>query len=114
MTPDQTMDVDTTDPSPAYTPAFTAHPPPIDARSSISHASSYASSVSANLSLTAEHIKAHLKLLRAFQALKWRVQNHDSYPEVASRIPSKARALRPKDRWVWFLQLAVQRSAHLP
>jgi hypothetical protein len=100
------MEVDIiADPSPAYTPTTAGPPSPDDDRSVISHVPS----VSQSLNLTPEHIKAHLRLLRAFQALKWRVQNPDSYPEVASRIPPTAKSLNPNDRWIWFLQLAVER-----
>jgi len=98
------------DPSPAYTAAFTSPPSSLYDNQSII---SSVPSVSANLNLTPEHIKAHLRLLRAFQALKWRVQNPDSYPEVAFRIPLGARSLNANDRWVWFLQLAVERFAYL-
>jgi len=98
------------DPSPAYTPAFTSPPSSLDDNRSII---SSVPSVSANPTLTPEHIKAHLRLLRAFQALKWRVQDPDSYPEVAPKIPPRARSLDANDRWVWFLQLAVERFAYL-
>lgn len=104
------MEIEIIDPSPAYTPAHAARSPIDDDRSTISTAPS----VSANLNLTPEHFKAHLRLLRAFQALKWRVQDPDSYPEVASRIPPRARSLNANDRWIWFLQLAVERYAYLP
>jgi len=102
------MEIGVVDPSPAYTPTVTSSSSFIDDRSTISSVPS----VSASLSLTPEHIKAHLRLLRSFQALKWRVQDPDSYPEVASRIPPRARSLNANDRWVWFLQLAVERCAY--
>ena len=98
------------DPSPAYTPATTTERSSIGDGLSIT---STAPSLTTNISLGPDHIKAHLRLLRAFQALKWRVQDPDSYPEVASKIPPRARSLSPKDRWVWFLQLAVERCARL-
>ena len=104
------MGIEIIDPSPAYTPTLVAHSSIDDDRSTVSTVPS----VSANLHLTPEHIKAHLRLLRAFQALKWRVENPDSYPEVASRIPPRARSLNANDRWIWFLQLAVERYAYLP
>ena len=107
---DQAMKVDISDPSPAYTPISAVHRSLDDDTSTISNAPS----VSASLGLTQEHIKAHLRLLRAFQVLKWRVQDPDSYPEVASRIPPRARSLKADDRWVWFLQLAVERCDYLP
>ena len=106
--PGQTMEADTFDPSPVYTPSSSAHHSPDDDTSTMSNVPS----VSGNLGLTSEHIKAHLRLLRAIQALKWRVQDPDSYPEVASRIPPRARSLKADDRWVWFLQLAVERCAY--
>ena len=107
--PDQIMEVDAFDPSPVYTPTSAAHRSFGDDTSTISNVPS----VSASLGLTQEHIKAHMRLLRAFQALKWRVQDPDSYPGVASRIPSRARSLKADDRWAWFLQLAVERCAYL-
>lgn len=106
---DETMEHELVDPSPAYTPASSARTLD-DGRSMISQVPS----ISASFTLTPEHIKAHLRLLRAFQALKWRVQDPSSYPEVASRIPPRARSLSANDRWVWFLQLAVERYAYLP
>lgn len=105
------MEFDPTDPSPAYTPALTSEPGSLEDDLSII---SSIPSVSPSLSLAPKHIKAHLRLLRAFQALKWRVQNPDSYPEVASKIPPRARSLNQDDRWIWFLQLAVERCANLP
>ena len=108
---EQTMEDDLADPSPAYTSVFTAEPASLEGGLSVE---SSVPSASTGLSLTPEHIKAHLRLLRAFQALKWRVQNPDSYPEVASKIPPRARSLNQNDRWIWFLQLAVERSVHLP
>ena len=107
--PDQIMEGYTFEPSPAYTPTSAAHTSLGDDTSTLSNVPS----VSASLGLTQDHIKAHLRLLRAFQALKWRVQDPDSYPEVASRIPPRARSLKADDRWVWFLQLAVERCAYL-
>ena len=105
------MEFDLTDPSPAYTSTFTSEPSSLEDDLSII---SSVPSASSSLSLAPGHIKAHLRLLRAFQALKWRVQNPDSYPEVASKIPPRARSLNQNDRWIWFLQLAVERCAHLP
>ena len=99
------MEADFPDPSPAYTPTLTAEPSIEDDLS----ATSSITSAYPGISLTSEHIKAHLRLLRAIQGLKWRVQNPESYPEVASKIPPGARSLKQKDRWVWFLQLAVER-----
>lgn len=100
------MEADFSDPSPAYTPTLTAEPSSVEDDLSII---SSVPSASPSISLTSEHIKAHLRLLRAIQGLKWRVQNPDSYPEVASKIPPRARSLKQNDRWVWFLQLAVER-----
>ena len=104
------MESDPIDPSPAYASVLTSAPTSLEDFS----ITSSAPSVSTSLSLTPGHIKAHLRLLRAFQALKWRVQNPDSYPEVASKIPPRARSLNQKGRWIWFLQLAVERCAHPP
>jgi len=40
--------------------------------------------------------------------MKQKVENPDSDPQLTSTIPL-ARALPPEERWVWFLELAVER-----
>lgn len=41
--------------------------------------------------------------------MKQKVENPDSDPQLAETIPLLAKALPPGNRWVWFLELAVER-----
>ena len=64
--------------------------------------------------VTPSQLKIHLGLLRAFRELKLKVQQN---PDVANAFPSLAGALDPEARWVWFLELALERYAvhsHFP
>ncbi|EPQ58876.1 hypothetical protein GLOTRDRAFT_90647 [Gloeophyllum trabeum ATCC 11539] len=49
-------------------------------------------------------LKVHLRLLRAFHDLRTSVQNTEP-----SRIPPGAERLNKRQRWAWFLHLAVER-----
>jgi len=52
-------------------------------------------------------LKSHLRLLGIFMLMKQKVENPDSNP--CGTIPPLARAPPPEERWVWFLELAVER-----
>ena len=56
--------------------------------------------------LTPSQIQVHLGLLRAFRELKLKVQESS---DVANSFPPLAGALDPEARWVWFLELALER-----
>ena len=58
--------------------------------------------------LTPSQIRVHLGLLRAFRELKLKVQESS---EIVSAFPPLAGALDPEARWVWFLELALERCA---
>lgn len=51
-------------------------------------------------------LQVHLDLLRAFKALKTRVE------EDPSGLPENARLLTAEKRWVWFLELSVERYVY--
>ena len=55
-----------------------------------------------------EYVKAHLRLLGAFTALRQRVTNctDDELPSLARHLENTPEAPR---RWAWFLCLAVDR-----
>lgn len=56
--------------------------------------------------VTPSQLKVHLGLLRAFRELKLKVQEN---PDVPNVFPPLAGALDPEARWVWFLELALER-----
>lgn len=56
--------------------------------------------------VTPSQLKAHLGLLRAFRDLKLKVQDNSNPSNV---FPPLAGALDPEARWVWFLELALER-----
>ena len=58
--------------------------------------------------LTPSQIRIHLGLLRAFRGLKLKVQDSSN---VANAFPPLAGALDSEARWVWFLELALERCA---
>lgn len=58
--------------------------------------------------VTPSQLKVHLGLLRAFRELQLKVQEN---PDVANVFPPLAGALDPEARWVWFLELALERYA---
>jgi hypothetical protein len=65
--------------------------------------------------VTLEDIKTHLRLLRAFRLFKEKVEDLYSYPEVGRVVLSTIeRHISPKERWLWFLQMAVERSVFFP
>lgn len=53
-------------------------------------------------------LKIHLGLLRAFRELKLKVQESS---DIANTFPPLAGALDAEARWVWFLELALERYA---
>ena len=56
--------------------------------------------------ITPSQLKIHLGLLKAFRELKLKVQENS---DVANAFPPLARALDSEARWVWFLELALER-----
>ena len=56
-----------------------------------------------------EQLKSHLRLLGMFMLMKQKVEDPDSDPQLADMMPFLAKALSPEERWVWFLELAVDR-----
>ena len=56
--------------------------------------------------VTHSQLKAHLGLLRAFRGLELEVRNRPK-----ERFPLLAGALGKEQRWVWFLELALERYA---
>ena len=55
--------------------------------------------------VTPSQIKTHLGLLRAFRELELKVK------DPTTSFLGRARALDPEARWVWFLELALERYA---
>lgn len=53
-------------------------------------------------------LRTHLGLLRAFDELKVKVQGDSN---IVNALPPLAKALDPEARWVWFLELALERCA---
>ena len=58
--------------------------------------------------VTPSQLKIHLGLLRAFRDLKLKVQDNS---DVGNAFPPLAGALDQEARWVWFLELALERYA---
>lgn len=56
--------------------------------------------------VTPSKLKIHLGLLRAFRELKLQVQDN---ADIANTFPPLAGALDAEARWVWFLELALER-----
>ena len=54
-------------------------------------------------------LKAHLGLLRGFRELKNRVTDLQANQGVRDKLPLLARELGPQQRWIWFLELALER-----
>lgn len=63
-------------------------------------------SITAAPFVTPTQLRIHLGLLRAFRELKLKVQENS---DVANPFPPLAGALNPEARWVWFLELALER-----
>ena len=59
--------------------------------------------------VSTEQLKSHLRLLGMFALMKRKVQDPDLDPQLSEAIPALAKALSPEERWVWFLELAVER-----
>lgn len=56
--------------------------------------------------VTPSQLKIHLGLLKAFRELKLKVQESS---DIANTFPPLAGALDAEARWVWFLELALER-----
>ena len=56
--------------------------------------------------VTPSQLKVHFGLLRAFRELKLKVQDNSN---VVNAFPPLAGVLDPEARWVWFLELALER-----
>ena len=61
--------------------------------------------------VTIAQVKSHLRLLRAFKLFQEKVEDLYSDPEAADVVPPIARSVGAKGRWLWFLEMAVERSA---
>ena len=48
-------------------------------------------------------------MLRAFKLFQEKVEDLYSYPELADVVPPIARSAGAKGRWLWFLEMAVER-----
>lgn len=59
--------------------------------------------------VTISQLKAHLGLLRAFRELKNRVTDLETNRDTRDKLSLLARELEPQQRWVWFLELALER-----
>lgn len=57
--------------------------------------------------VSTSQLQAHLNLLKAFKDLKDRVEQHPQ------GLPQLAISLDAEKRWVWFLQLAVERCVSI-
>jgi hypothetical protein len=55
--------------------------------------------------VSANQLKTHLKLLKAFKDLRTQVEDN----AFIVGLPKSALGLEPHKRWVWFLELAVER-----
>lgn len=62
--------------------------------------------------VTIAQVKPHLRLLRAFKLFQEKVEDLYSDPEVADVVPPIARSVGAKGRWLWFLEMAVERSVY--
>lgn len=61
--------------------------------------------------VTLEQVKLHLRLLRAFKLFQQKVEDPYSDPVVADVVPPIGRSIGAKGRWLWFLEMAVERYA---
>lgn len=59
--------------------------------------------------VTIPQLKAHLGLLRAFRELNNRITDLEASQDLRAKLPSLAQELRPQERWIWFLELALER-----
>ena len=62
--------------------------------------------------VTLKDIVAQLRLLRAFRLFKQKVEDPYSDPDVRDIVPPVGRGLSAKERWLWFLEMAVERPVH--
>ena len=60
--------------------------------------------------VTIEDIRTHLRLLRAFKLFQEKVEDPYSDPEVADAVPPIGKSIGVKGRWLWFLEMGVERS----
>lgn len=60
--------------------------------------------------VTLEDIKTHLRLLGAFRLFKEKVENPYFDDEVVRVVRHPDMDISPKGRWLWFLEMAVERS----
>jgi hypothetical protein len=59
--------------------------------------------------ISIQQLKSHLRLLGMFALLKEKVEVPELDPQLVQTIPPLAGALSPGKRWIWFLELAVER-----
>ena len=59
--------------------------------------------------ITIQQLKSHLRLLGMFALMKEKVEVPETDPQLVQTIPPLANALSPGKRWIWFLELAVER-----
>ena len=59
--------------------------------------------------VTVEQVKSHLRLLRAFRLFQEKVEDPYSDPGMADVLPPIGRSVGAKGRWLWFLEMAVER-----
>jgi len=61
--------------------------------------------------VTVEQVKSHLRLLRAFKRFQEKVEDPYSDPGMEDVLPPIGRSVGAKGRWLWFLEMAVERCA---
>lgn len=89
---------------PAYTHAPSPEPPSYD-----NTAFFIGTRTVAHPLVSTEQLKSHLRLLGMFALMKRKVQDPSLDPQLSEAIPALAMTLSPEERWVWFLELAVER-----
>lgn len=62
--------------------------------------------------VTVEQIRSHLRLLRAFKRFQEKVEDPYSDPGMENVLPPIARSVGAKGRWLWFLEMAVERCVY--
>lgn len=60
--------------------------------------------------VTLDDVKTHLRFLRAFKMFREKVEDPYSDPELSEIVPPIGRDIGPHGRWLWFLEMAVERS----
>ena len=103
-------------PSPSPGPSSNLSLPPSDASSSAPPPSYLDSNVFGSVTkrvkrplVTFERLKTHLRLMRAFRLFRERVEDPYSDPALADVVPPVGKAIGAKGRWLWFLEMAVER-----